>query len=321
MRGPLSPRVAFLCLLTAVALLLGLVAAGCGDEGDAAAGGALDVVASATFLADIAQNVAGDRFTVRAMVPPDADLHAYEPTPRDLADVAAADLFLVNGAGLEGTLEDTVRAAAGDVKVVEASAGLQSRVPRPGEPAQKTTDDGADPETDPHFWLDPTLAQAYVATIRDAFSAADPEGAATYAANAERYVAELEVLDQWIRAQVDTIPADERLLVVNHASHGYFADRYGFNVVGAVIPSVGTGATPTARQLADLTQAIRETGAKAIFVEAEENPALAAQIAAETGIAVVDDLRDHALSGPDGEAPTYIEMMRFDTRRIVEALR
>ena len=109
--------------------------------------------------------------------------------------------------------------------------------------------------------------------------------------------------------------------MVNHASHGYFADRYGFDVVGAVIPSVATGATPTARQLADLTQAIRETGAKAIFVEAEENPALAAQIAAETGIAVVDDLRDHALSGPDGEAPTYVEMMRFDTRRIVEALR
>ena len=122
------------------------------------------MVASATFLADIAQNVAGDRFTVRAMVPPDADLHAYEPTPRDLADVAGADLFLVNGAGLEGALEDTVRAAAGDVDVVEASAGLQSRAPRPGEPAQKTADDGAEPETDPHFWLDPTLAQAYVAT-------------------------------------------------------------------------------------------------------------------------------------------------------------
>jgi zinc/manganese transport system substrate-binding protein len=321
MRGPLTPRCVSLCLLAAAALLLGLAGAGCGDEGDAAADGSLDVVASATFLADIAQNVAGDRFTVRAMVPPDADLHAYEPTPRDLADVAGADLFLVNGAGLEGTLEDTVRAAAGDVNVVEASAGLESRTPRPGEPAREAADDGAEPETDPHFWLDPTLAQAYVATIRDAFSAADPEGAATYAANAERYVAKLEALDQWIRAQVETIPADQRLLVVNHVSHGYFADRYGFKVVGAVIPSVATGATPTARQLADLTQAIRESGAKAIFVESEENPALAAQIAAETGIAVVDDLRDHSLSGPDGEAPTYIEMMRFDTRRIVAALR
>ena len=321
MRGPLSPRFAFPGLLAAAALLLGLAGAGCGDEGDAAAGGALDVVASATFLADIAQNVAGDRFTVRAMVPPDADLHAYEPTPRDLADVAGADLFLVNGAGLEGALEDTVRAAAGDVNVVETSAGLESRTPRPGEPMRETANDGAEVESDPHFWLDPTLAQAYVATIRDAFSEADPEGAATYAANAERYVAKLEALDQWIRAQVETIPADQRLLVVNHVSHGYFADRYGFKVVGAVIPSVATGATPTARQLADLTRTIRETGAKAVFVEAEENPALAAQIAAETGIAVVDDLRDHALSGPEGEAPTYIEMMRFDTRRIVEALR
>ena len=309
--------------LTVVAtlLLLATATAGCGAGGDATAAGSLDVIASATFLADIAQHVAGDRFTVRALVPADADLHAYEPTPHDLAAVAGTDLLLVNGAGLEGTLEDTVRAAAGDVRVVEASAGLKSRLPRPGEPLHAGDSGAVARETDPHFWLDPVLVETYVQNIRDAFAAADPAGAATYAANADGYVAKLEGLDRWIRGQVDTVPASARKLVMNHMSYGYFADRYGFTIVGAVIPSVGTGDTPTARQLADLTRAIRDTGAKAIFVESGQSPALAAQVAAETGIAVVDDLRDHALSGPDGEAPTYIDMMKFDTLRIVEALR
>ncbi len=327
--------VAVRMLLAACLLVAPAAAAGCGGGGDAAAdGGSLDVIASATFLADIAQNVAGERFTVRALVPADADLHAYEPTPRDLAGVAGADLFIVNGAGLERALEDTVRAAGGEVRVVEASDGLTTRTPQPGEPQGGDGDEAADGVTsaaagdaeagaapDPHFWLDPTLVETYVANIRDAFAAADPEGAATYEANAAAYVTELRDLDRWIAAQVETLPAEARLLVMNHVSHGYFADRYGFTVVGAVIPSVDTADSPTARQLSDLTRAVRETGVKAIFVELGQSPKLAEQIAAETGIAVVADLRDHSLSAPDGEAATYIEMMKYDTRRIVEALR
>jgi len=313
-------------LVAGVLLLVAAAAAGCGDGADATAGGSLEVITSATFLADIAQNVAGDRFTVQALVPPDADLHAYEPTPHDVTDVTGADLFIVNGAGLEQTLADTVSGAGGDVRIVTASAGLEPRTPQPGEPlagggGEDDAADAADLAADPHFWLDPTLVETYVENIRAAFVEADPEGAATYAANADRYIEQLEQLDRWIRDQVDTLPASDRKLVVNHVSHGYFADRYGFAIVGAVIPSVSTGDTPTARQLADLTRAIRESGAKAIFVELDENPQLAEQIAAETGIAIVADLRDHALSGPDGEAPTYIDMMRFDTTRIVEALR
>ena len=108
---------------------------------------------------------------------------------------------------------------------------------------------------------------------------------------------------------------------MNHASHGYFADRYGLQIVGTVLPGVSTGETPTARQLSDLTAAIRSSGARAIFVEIEENPDLARQIAAETDVTVVTDLLDHSLTAPDGAAPTYIDMMKYDTRLIVEALR
>jgi ABC-type Zn uptake system ZnuABC Zn-binding protein ZnuA len=301
-------------------LLVGglLLAAGCGTGTKAkeTAGNApLDVIASVSFLADIAQNVAGDRFAVRSLVPLDTDPHSFEPTPADLREVATADLVVVNGSGLEGPLLKTLENAGGEATIVDASAGLQSRSPQPGEPPLENS------ETDPHFWLDPVLVKTYVANIRDAFAKADPDGAALYDANAAAYAKRLDKLDAWIRSQVATVPAANRLLVMNHASHGYYADRYGFSVVGTVIPSVGTGETPTAKQLGDLTAAIRASGAKAIFVEIEENPKLAEQIAAETGITVVDDLLDHSLTAADGVAPTYIDMMTFDTQRIVEALK
>jgi ABC-type Zn uptake system ZnuABC Zn-binding protein ZnuA len=259
--------------------------------------------------------VAGDRTQVRALVPLETDPHSFEPTPADLRDVASADLVVINGGGLEGPLLEMLENAGGEAVIVDASTGLESRSPQPGEPPLES------PETDPHYWLDPTLVKTYVANIRGAFVEADPAGAAEYKVNAAAYARRLDELDAWIRGQVATVPAADRQLVMNHVSHGYFADRYGFRIAGAVIPSVSTGASPTAKQLSELTAAIRESGAGAIFVEIEENPKLAQQIAAETGIVVVDDLLDHSLTEPDGVAPTYIDMMRFDTQRIVEALR
>ena len=301
-------------VLAAAALGAGLLT-GCGTAAGEASGGTLDVVAAESFLADIAQNVAGDRFTVGTLVPLGADPHSFEPAPRDLAEVAGADLVIVNGGGLEGPLLDTLANAGGTARLVNASAGLTSRTPQPGEPPL------AAGETDPHYWLDPVLATTYVTNIRDAFVEADPEGAAVYEANATAYLAELDALDSWIATQVATIPPAQRKLVMNHASHGYFADRYGFQVVGTVIPGAGTAESPTAQQLVDLTRAIAASGARAIFVETDENPQLARQIAAETGVTVVTDLLDHSLTPAGGAASTYIDMMKYDTQRIVEALR
>ena len=313
-RQRVRARLLFAALsVVAVAAVLG--AAGCGAGGEAADRGALDVVVAESFLADIAQNVAGDRFAVRTLIPPGADPHTFEPTPKDLGEVAAADLVIVNGGGLEGPLLDTIHGAGGSAAIVDASAGLQGRVPQPGEPPLESG------QVDPHFWLDPVATETYVTNVRDAFAKADPAGAAAYEANAAAYTAKLKQLDAWIEAQVAQIPQQDRKLVMNHASHGYFADRYGFQVVGTVIPGVGTSDTPTAQQLGELTASVRESGAKAIFVEIEENPRLAEQIAAETGTTVVTDLLDHSLSPAGGEAPTYIDMMKYDTRRIVEALR
>jgi ABC-type Zn uptake system ZnuABC Zn-binding protein ZnuA len=302
-------------LLVVAALAAGAAAgAGCGAASSAPSG-ALDVVVSTSFLADIAQNVAGDRFQVPSLVPVGTDPHAFEPTPSDLKDVAGADLVIVNGAGLEGTLLTTLENAVGDTTIVDASAGLTTRTPQPGEPPL------ASGETDPHFWLDPQLVKTYVENIAAAFSKADPAGAATYKANAAAYDEKLDALDAWIGQQVAQIPAADRKVVTDHASQGYFADRYGFTIIGTVLPGATTGDMPTARHLADLTRTIRESGVKAMFVDASENPQLAEQIGAETGVTVVTDLLDHSLTDADGPAPTYIAMMKHDTRLIVEALR
>jgi ABC-type Zn uptake system ZnuABC Zn-binding protein ZnuA len=304
-----------LAALAVAALSLALLLTGCGSPASDGAGGALKVVAAESFLADIAQNVAGDRFSVGTLIPLGADPHAFEPAPRDLAAVAGADLVLVNGGGLEGPLMDTLQNAGDKATIVDASTGLKSRTPQPGEPPLESG------QTDPHFWLDPEQVKTYVTNIRDAFAKADPAGAAEYEANAAAYDKKLDELDTWIQGQVDQIPAADRKLVMNHASHGYFADRYGLQVIGTVIPGAGTSESPTAQQLGELTRAIRDSGVRAIFVETDENPQLAKQIAAETGVNVVTDLLDHSLTPPGGEASTYIDMMKYDTRRIVEALK
>ena len=317
-----APVVVLALLLAFAVAAAGLAA--CGSD-EAADDGRLRIVTSTGFLADMARNVAGERAAVTSLIPSATDPHVFQPTPSHLRETAGADLVVLNGAGLESQLADMLREAGGDAPVIEAAAGLEPRTPQPGEPAHEHEngdgDDAHDDEADPHFWLDPMLAVSYVTTIRDALIEVDPAGAEEYERNAEAYIAELNELDRWIAAQVETIAPGDRQLVMNHVSHGYFADRYGLRIVGAVIPGVSSGETPSARDLAELVATVRATGVKAIFVDIGEDPGLARQIAEETGVEVVDDLRVHSLSEPGGGAATYIEMLRHDTQRIVEALR
>jgi ABC-type Zn uptake system ZnuABC Zn-binding protein ZnuA len=323
-----------------LSLFCGLLCAGlltaCGpgrppQAGAQAAG--LRVLAVETFLADMAQNVAGDRLHVEALVPVGLDPHAFEPTPQDVARLADSDVILVNGAGFEAWLERTLENAGGDPLLVEAAAGLESRTAADTEPleaahAEDETGDvgphassGPHASGDPHFWLDPVLAVRYVENIRDGLSAADPEGREVYARNAAAYIEELEALDAWIREQVEGIPPERRLLVTNHESFGYFADRYGFRLVGAVLPGVSTGAAPSAQAMAALVERIREAGVKAVFLETGTEARIARAVAAEAGVTVVTELYSHSVTGPDGPAPTYIEMLKTNTRLIVEALK
>lgn len=278
------------------------------------------VLAVESFLADMAQNVAGDRLHVDTLMPLGLDPHAYEPTPQDVTRVADADVLLVNGRGFEGWLDEVLANAGGERLVIEASAGLTPRTPGTEEAAVHAGETG-DHAVDPHFWLDPTKAVQYVENIRNGLISADPGGQAAYTANAAAYITKLKELDAVIQEQIAQIPEDRRLLVTNHESLGYYADRYGLRIVGAVSPSSSSSASPSAQQLAQLADLIRSSGAPAIFLETGANAQLADQLQAETGITVAPPLYTHSITAAGGAAPTYLDMMRYNTQVIVNALK
>ncbi len=162
----------------------------------------IKVIAVESFLADIAQNVAGDRLVVETLMPRGLDPHSFEPTPRDVARISDSDILFANGAGFEEWLDDILENLPADQIIVEASAGLQSRTIEEGH----SEDDGHDHEMDPHFWLDPNLVITYVENIRDGLIAVDPQGKDQYSANAETYIQQLKELDEYIQEKIAAIP-------------------------------------------------------------------------------------------------------------------
>ncbi len=287
------PRIWTLSLLLAVALTA------CSRES------APDVLASTTLLADIARNVAGDRLTVDSLLPAGADPHSYQPVAQDATRIADSKVLIIHGAHYEDFLDSLLESVGSPENVIDVSTGLRLLSDEQG--------------TDPHVWLDPNNVIVYVDHIREGLARFDPEGAEVYQANASAYIDELTELDAWIDEQVAQIAPQRRVLVTNHEAFGYFAERYGFTVVGAVIPSFSAESAPSAQQMADLIEQIRLYEAPAIFLDASDNPDLARQIAAETGVKVVGDLHLESLT-EGSPAATYIDMMRDNVAKIVLAL-
>ncbi len=283
----------------------------------------LHVMAVESFLADITQNIAGDRIKVDTLLPFGMDPHAFEPVPKDVARISSSDLIIINGGGIESWLEKIIKNAEGKHFVVEASVGLKTRDRGENEEveSEEMKEAHQHEEGDPHFWLDPISVKSYVANIRDGLIQIDPDGKDTYTNNADAYIVKLNDLDAFIREQANTIPREKRLIVTNHESFGYFADRYGFTVIGTIVPSVSTGSAPSAQQIARLVDHIKSTGASAIFLETGTNPQLAEQLARETGVRVVTDLYTHSITQQGGAAPTYIEMMKHNINTIVANLK
>lgn len=303
-----------LATLTLAALLL----AGCGSAPQNA-DNALNVLASTTFLADITQNVAGDRAQVVSLLPIGSDPHAYQATPADVVKISESTILILNGIEYEHFIEPLLENADGERLVIVASDGLE---PHPmEEDAGEEHAGGEEHEAgDPHMWLDPNLVITYVENIRDGLSQADPGGAEVYRSNAEAYIAQLKDLDSFIKSQVESIPAERRLLVTNHEALGYFAERYGFTIVDTILPSFSSEASASAQEVASAIERIKLSGAPAIFLGEVENDSLAEQIASETDIKVVRDLYLETLTdGPP--AATYIEMMKYNVTQIADALK
>lgn len=292
-----------------------LAASGCGappaDSLSRSGTGKLQVVATTTIIGDLVRNVVGDRAEVTVLLPPDADPHTFEPRPGDLTAVSRAQVLFKNGAGLEAFLEPLLRNAGSAPLIVECAEGLKLR----------TMEEDGQQIADPHLWFDVRNAIHYVERIRDGLIQADPAGRDVYTANADHTIAQLNELDAWIVEQVNQVPPEQRKLVTSHDTLGYFADRYGFEVIGALFPTSGVEAQPSAQEIASLMEAIKAAGVKAIFTESTVDPKFAEQIARDAGVKVVTKLYTDALGGPGSGAETYMDMMRHNVQAIVEALK
>ncbi len=299
-------------------LVIALVMTACAPAADADHNvEKLRVVATTTIVGDVVNAVGGDAIDLSTLLPAGADPHSFDPTPQDVARVAEADIVFVNGAGLEGFLKNLIENAGGAAQIVDLSENLPLLEFSGGRDhnGEQADERGADP----HVWFDVTNVMAWVETIEQELRALDPANAGAYAANSAAYRTTLEELDVWIAEQVAQIPAANRKIVTDHAVFGYFAVRYGLEQVGAVIPGYSTLAEPSARELAELEDAIRDLGVKAIFVGKTVSPNLPQRVASDTGTQLVF-LYTGSLSEAGGPASTYVEMMRFNVAAIVGAL-
>lgn len=293
---------------TAAALVF-VVLAACGDTATDVAPGRLTVAVTTSVLGDITAAVAGDDAEVEVLIPPGADPHAYQPSARQAVSLRDADLIVTNGLGLEEGLADVVAAAAGDGVPVLEIGPLVDPLRHPG--------DGA---FDPHVWMDPIRMGAAATAIGDALARADETGAgAGWLDRAAAYRDAMAQLDAEVAALVASLPEERRKLVTNHDALEYFAQRYGFAVLGTVIPGGSTTAQPSAADLADLVAVIEAEHVPAIFVDATGSTDIADAVAAEAGrpVAVVE-----LATGSLGDPPfsTYPGLILENARRIVEAL-
>jgi ABC-type Zn uptake system ZnuABC Zn-binding protein ZnuA len=204
-----------------------------------------------------------------------------------------------------------IEASQTDAPVVVATTGIQTI----------GTDDSEFSDGDPHVWFDPTRVKVMVANIRDGLASVDRDGAVGYQARLEAYEQSLDQLDQEIEDRISLIPPDRRVLVTNHDALEYFAERYGLEIVGTVIPGLDSRAEPSAKEIASLIERIEETGVKVIFTENTVSPALADSLASDAGIKVAPELYTDSLGDEGSGADTYIGLMQTDTDIIVENLR
>jgi ABC-type Zn uptake system ZnuABC Zn-binding protein ZnuA len=267
---------------------------------------ALKVVTTTTVLADLVRQVGGTNVDVTSIVPKGGVVETFDPSPRDITAISSADLVVMNGLGLDDWLQPVIDSANPDVPVIRLAEDL------PG--VEYVQEEGAG--TNPHLWLDVEYARRYVERIAAALAAADPARAAAFAAGGSAYSELLDELDAWVRGRIDTIPEANRKLVSFHEAFPYFANAYGLEIVGSVVGVPGQD--PSAGEVAALVDAIKRSGAKAVFAEAGFNPDLARSIAQEAGVAVETNLYNDSLGDPPVD--TYEGLIRWDTDRIVEAL-
>ena len=302
---------------------LGLAVTGCSDDGAGGSGGPT-IVVTTTILGDIVETVTAEAgVDVEVVMPAGADPHEFSPSTRQAETMTEADLLVVNGAGFEEGMADVLDRVEEGGTPTFAVADHVDLLPF-GEEHQDedaAEADDHDHTDDPHVWTDPTRIAAALPALAAALAEVEGIDAAAVRTAADGYAAELATLDADIEATLAAVPEDRRVLVTNHEVFGYFAERYGFEVVGTVIPSGTTLAEPSSGELEDLADVVSERRVPAIFAEVTRSSRLASALAESVGDDVeVVELYTESLGEPGSGADTYVGLMRTDADLIAGAL-
>jgi len=269
----------------------------------------LEAVASFTVIADMVQNVGGERVHVTSLIGPNGDPHVYEPTPADAQALKKADVAFVSGLHLEGWMDRLIKASGYKGEPVVLSTGIKTR----------SMEEDGQRITDPHAWNSAANAQIYVRNIVAALQKVDPQGANVYQANGERYSAQLKALDSYARAQIQNIPASRRKVLTSHDAFGYFGDAYGVTFLSPL--GFSTESEASAADVGKLIRQIKAEHVSAYFFENSGDPRLVKQIADASGAKPGGELYVEALSRADGPAGSYVQMFRYNVDAMVKAMR
>ncbi len=330
----------------AIAAAIGLVLAGCGssDSDPNAADTLPTIVVTTNVLGDVLEQIVGDAAEVVTIMPVGADPHDFQASAKEVATINSADALIVNGAGFEEGLLDVIEGAESEgVPIFEAISvvdtiefgghrdGDHDDEDHDDEPHEEEDHDDAEHDehddndhdgVDPHFFTDPVrMAQAIQGVVGFLEAEVAFDDPAALRASADVYVAELTELDNAVVELVDKIPQDRRVLVTNHEVFGYFADRYGFEVVGVIIPGGSTTSSASAGELAALGKLVEAEGVPAIFADTSTSADVVEALAAEAGGIAIVELYTESLGASDSDGATYLDMVRSNADRISGALR
>lgn len=276
----------------------------------------IQAVASFSILGDLVRQVGGERVKVDVLVGPGSDAHVFQPTPAQARLVGQAQVVFSNGLGFEGWMGRLLKTAGYKGQQIEVSQGIQPLKEAGHDDQKKGHDHG---ETDPHAWQSVGNAKVFVKNIARGLCRADAAGCVFYDRNASAYVAKLDALNTEIRAAWAPIPAAQRKVITSHDAFGYYARDFGVKFLAP--QGVSTDSEASAKGVARLVRQIRQEQIKALFVESISDPRLIEQIGRETGVKPSGSLYSDSLSASGGEASTYIDMMRFNTRALTTAVR
>ncbi len=293
-------------LAAVTSILLGGVACGSPDQPR--------IVVTTNILGDVVTQLVGDAAEVSVLMKPNADPHSFGISAREAHAMRTADLVVYNGLGLEeGVLQHVEAARAEGVRTLEVGRRIAPMEYRDGDAAGTP---------DPHFWTDPARVVTAVRLLADEIvGEVDGVDTAVVRERADAYAKQVGELDAELAERFAGLPPERRVLVTNHHVFGYLADRYDFTVIGAIIPGGTTLASPSSSDLASLVTAIRRHQVPAIFADTSQPVRLAEVLAAESGIRVnVVPLYSESLSEPDGDAGTYLDLMRFNAEAIIRGL-